>query len=159
MEQLKLRKANAQDELLLFCWANDPVVRANAFSTEAIALANHHRWYEKALGSANTQIYLLEKDDLPVGQVRLEEQDDEYIIDYSIDAAWRGHGYGLRILALVEECLTEGAILVGKVKKGNMPSRQVFLSLGYQEYMNDNREYVEYRKFVLCTGGGQGYSV
>lgn len=37
---------------------------------------------------------ILQRGDLPVGQVRVEHDAAKWKIDYSIDAAWRGHGYG-----------------------------------------------------------------
>ena len=153
MEQLKLRKANAQDELLLFCWANDPVVRANSFSTGDILLANHKQWYMRALNNPDVQIYIMERGDLPVGQVRTEMQNGMYVIGYSIDAAWRGCGYGRQILSLLEDNLPEHTVLAGRVKGENMASRSVFLSLGYKEEIMENCNYIEYRKSLVYSGG------
>ena len=100
-ENIFLRKAQKDDVLILFCWVNDPVVRQSAFCTDDISLNSHKRWFLQVLDSDKVQIFILQKGDLPIGQVRLELKNDEWIIDYRIDAAWRGHVYGREILQLL----------------------------------------------------------
>lgn len=91
---LWLREATLDDMILLFCWVNDPVVRQSAFYGNEISLTTHKRWFAEALMNDHVRIYILQRGDLPVGQVRVEHDDEKWMIDYSIDAAWRGHGYG-----------------------------------------------------------------
>ena len=149
-----LRKAQKDDVLMLFCWVNDPVVRQSAFCTDDISLNSHKRWFLQVLDSDKVQIFILQKGDLPIGQVRLELKNDEWFIDYSIDAAWRGHGYGREILQLLEEQMPEGTILVGEVKDANLASMKVFERLGYVKLCNSNSGIIKYRKCVVYTGGG-----
>lgn len=153
IENLYIREATIEDMMLLFCWVNDPVVRRSAFCADEIALAAHRKWFEHALADANTKIYILQRGELPVGQVRIEMQSSEWNIDYSVSAAWRGNGYGRKLLELLEGKVSGDACLLGEVKKENTSSQRVFEGLGYKKYMNKAKDIYEYRKHVVNTGG------
>ena len=62
---LKLRKVTPQDMDLLFCWANDDTVRANAFHTEKIPYENHIQWFEKMISDAAVYQNILYDGDVP----------------------------------------------------------------------------------------------
>lgn len=153
LKKLYLREATIEDMMLLFCWVNDPVVRRSAFCADEIALAAHRKWFEHALADANTKIYILQRGELPVGQVRIEMQSSEWNIDYSVSAAWRGNGYGRQLLMLLEAEISYGACLLGEVKSENISSQKVFEGLGYEKCMNNLKGIYEYRKRVMNTGG------
>lgn len=155
LSNLWLREATPDDMMLLFCWANDPVVRRGAFCTGEIAMADHRQWFERALSEEDIQIYILQRGDIPIGQVRIEANDYEWNIDYSIDAAWRGNGYGRMILYLLEKKVANGTYLLGKVKLENIASQKVFESLEYKKYVNEGNCIVEYRKCSSEHGGGE----
>lgn len=146
--ELCLRPAKAEDILLLFCWANDPVVRQNAFCTEEIAFAEHRKWFERALREECVRIYILQRGDLPVGQARVEYDGMAWRIDYSVDAAWRGNGYGRQLLRLLEAAVPAGACLLGEVRSENTASKKVFEELRYEKYMNTEKDISEYRKYI-----------
>lgn len=152
-----LRKARKYDLLVLFCWVNDPIVRQSAFSTEDIPFQSHKQWFLRSLNSDIRKIFILQKGDLPIGQVRLEQKNDEWFIDYSIDAAWRGRGYGTKILQLIEEKLPKDTVLVAEVKNTNILSQKVFESLGYERMYKKRDNIMIYKKHVLCTRGGHTY--
>lgn len=151
-----LRKAKKDDVLILFCWANDPVVRQSAFCMDDISWDSHKKWFYQALVSDAKQIFILQKGDLPIGQVRIELNINkgEWLIDYSIDAAWRRQGYGRKILYLLENKLPNGTFLLGQVKLENLPSQHVFEELGYVKKMKKASQFIEYRKNVKSNGGG-----
>lgn len=146
--KLRLRQATAEDMMLYFYWVNDPAVRAGAFQSATIDLATHHAWFEKALMDGNISMYILMADEIPVGQVRLTWEDDVVLIAYSVAKEYRGHGYGKKLLKLVEDKVPHGICLFGQVKKGNAASRRVFQSLGYEENFLDAKDCWEYRKRI-----------
>lgn len=152
-----LRNAQKEDILLLFCWVNDPIVRQSAFCTENITFRSHKQWFLQSLNSDVRQIFILQKGELPIGQVRLEQKNHEWFIDYSIDAAWRGRGYGTKILQLIEEKLSKGTVLVAEVKNTNIPSQKVFESLGYERMYNKRDNIMTYKKYISSTRGGYMY--
>ena len=107
MERITLRPAMSDDLLLLYHWANDPVVRGSAFNAEKISLDEHKLWFENCLADENIFIFILMLSDIPIGQVRLNKTDNFYIINYSIDINYRAQGYGKIILQLLENTLLD----------------------------------------------------
>lgn len=150
-----LRKATVEDMDLLFEWANDPVVRSNSFHSEPIPYESHKQWYADIMSDVNVLQFILMDDEIPVGQIRLNIEGTEAEIGYSIAAAYRGKGYGHRILKLiveeVEKNNPEIQTLVAKVKPDNTASKKLFESEGYE------MKYSCYTRKPLKICGG-GYS-
>lgn len=92
---LKLRKVTPQDMDLLFCWANDDTVRANAFHTEKIPYENHIQWFEKMMSDAAVYQYILYDGDVPIGQVRLADEDGDALMITVSRQRTGGKGMGL----------------------------------------------------------------
>ncbi len=149
MQSLSLRKATLEDKYLLYWWANDETVRSNAFSREYFSSNQHERWYKSALASDKVNIFVLVADNVPVGQVRLQYEDNGVcLIDYSIAVEHRGHGYGKKILQLMEQQIISGTTLLGQVVAGNTASHNVFQSLGYQAKHNEKMKCIDYYKKI-----------
>lgn len=151
MSEMTLREATPEDVDLVYKWANDPTVRANAFSTEPIPYDNHVAWYWGRLNNPDCHIYIgMSKEDKPVGIIRVEKQREEPevgMISYSVDAGMRGKGIGTRLLILIQDNLRDAklATLAGRVKPDNIASRKAFERAGFAE-SNRKTEYIEYRK-------------
>ncbi len=133
---LTARPACLADEALILRWANDPLVRQNAFNPDSIDGATHRAWFYKRLRNPETcQIYILETDrGIPIGQVRFERSDDTWEIDYGLAAEARGRGLGAPLLQTALQALRQsqrGALLFGRVKSDNLPSQKVFERLGF----------------------------
>ncbi len=156
MHPLSLRKATKADAEILFRWRNDPDARANSFHTEPIPYEEHIAWLETTLRNPAQEIYILCKTGTPVGQVRLSSENGTAAISYSIDAEYRGQGYGRAILRLAENlCAERGnpSTLCGYVKKQNIASQVIFEKLGYTRtedlrqnclyYVKDNLQKTE----------------
>ena len=66
---------------------------------------------------------------MPVGQVRLNIEKGEALIDYSIASEYRGRGLGYVIIELISEkvrCMKNVNSLVAHVKAANVASKRVF---------------------------------
>ncbi len=150
MDNLYLREATKNDVDLIFNWANDDDERRFSFNPQKIAYEDHCRWYEKKLNSDDTSIYVLMCDDTPVGQCRLDVEEQDALISYFIDKSYRNRGYGKRLLNLVADKVADDypmvSCLVAQVKTENIPSQKVFLSLGYTEEIFS--EYKEYKNML-----------
>lgn len=145
MKRYRLRKAEWQDKELLYRWRNDFAVRAASFQSTRISVAEHEAWLKEKLANSTSSIYILEIKGEPAGQVRLDRHDGEGHISYSISSSFRGQGYGKLLLQLLEnEVAKESMVLVGQVRKDNIASQVIFLSLGYKE--KETEEFFEYRK-------------
>lgn len=144
---LNARPACLDDEMLLLQWANDPLVRDNAFCPKTIDELDHRTWYYRRLRNPETcQIYILEtKLGTPIGQVRFEYCDGIYEIDYSLAAIARGRGLGAPLLRTAMSAFRqsrEGSWVIGRVKSGNFASRKVFESLGFSASAAEGGQFV-----------------
>ena len=149
---LQLRKASFADRDLLFGWANDDTVRANAFHTEKIPYEKHVVWFEKVMADASVYQYILCDDGLPVGQIRLNVEGDAALVDYSVAADRRGKGYGSEMLRMLLSQLSTERIprvtrIVGQVKHTNRASARAFENNGF--FKREFPEYAQYEKNIL----------
>lgn len=138
---ISLRSANYEDCTLLFKWANDSQVRKNAFSPNNIDLESHIKWYENKMNDENTRIFIVLKDNVEVGQIRVDISDNKGFIDYSIDKNYRGQGIGTEILQLIKLEITK-VNLIGYVKKENIASMKAFEKAGYEKI--EYGDFIEY---------------
>ena len=103
-EDISVRRACIQDGELLWKWANNHSVRANAFHADTIPRKEHIRWYQNKLNSADTLIWILEFDKEPVAQIRYDRVNpDTAEIDFSVAAGCRGIGLGTKALVLTSD--------------------------------------------------------
>lgn len=135
---LSLRRAKLEDAEFLFILRNDKTVRENSFQTNVIAYEQHLNWYKNKMQDEKTQIYILQINKQNTGQVRVDEENSDLEISYAICQEYRGKGYAKWMLGTLEKELRKvenniGKCLVGDVKKDNISSQKVFLSLGYIE--------------------------
>lgn len=139
-----LREATIDDALLLFNWVNDKDVRFNSINQETIIWINHIKWLESRLNSKDTFIYILTDGETNYGQIRIDNHNNWWAIDYSIDINNRGKGFGSLIVnLLIEKC--NNFNFKAFVKKSNLSSIHVFVKLGFNEVKGEleNMKYFE----------------
>jgi UDP-2,4-diacetamido-2,4,6-trideoxy-beta-L-altropyranose hydrolase len=134
-DKISVRNATHDDCELYWYWANDPLVRKNAFRQESIGWEDHQQWFTNKLADDDSILLLIESDQIPVGQVRFDYSGSFYTVDYSIAKQFRGLGLGKIILAKAIDLLRQepSFILVGDVKENNSASKKVFEQLGFIE--------------------------
>ena len=143
-----IREATLNDCKLLFTWANDREVRKKSISKDQILWDNHVKWFNEKIISAKSKIFILEIEGNPVGQIRYDLKDCEWVIDYSISAEMRGKGLG-KILVKLSLPYFEGQIIKALVIEDNIPSHNVFRTLGFYQTgtVKINSElYTEFKK-------------
>lgn len=130
-----LRKANERDVKLLFDWKNEKLCVRNSLSGREVSWEEHYTWFMQALKDKKRKIFILEADEQPVGQIRLDREKDMAVVSYSIAEEFRGQHLGREIL-----CLAERESVIWNIRKlkadvlsCNIPSQKLFLDLGYQE--------------------------
>lgn len=146
---LRARLARLDDEALILRWANDPLVRRNAFTTGTIDPATHRAWFRKRLRDLeNCRLYVVETESgLPVGQVRFDYSSEGWEITFSLDRLARGREVGVALIMAALEALRLGnsaVPVVGKAKRRNIPSQRLFEKIGFlrQEF---DQESILYR--------------
>jgi UDP-2,4-diacetamido-2,4,6-trideoxy-beta-L-altropyranose hydrolase len=135
-EQLGIREVRADDCLLLWEWANDPVVRVAAFRPDPIPWDAHVRWFASKLSDPNCRIFIvLDEHGRPAGQVRFERSgQSETVIAVSVSAPHRGQGLGTEAIrsACERYVRDSGAVeVIAFVKLQNGASVRAFEKAGF----------------------------
>ena len=132
---LRVEPAGAAHALLVWEWANDPVVRSNSFMTAPIPWDDHQAWWHRKLAAPDVRMWLLMDGDRPAGQIRYERRTaDVAEVSVSVAAAERGRGLGTAILRMTATLAFRElgvAELLGWVKVDNTPSVRAFERAGY----------------------------
>lgn len=138
---LHLRAATEQDAKLLFAWANDPIIRASAFSQDPIEWEGHESWFEHKLSDESCYIWIAEADHCPVGQIRFDCKGDYAEVDVHLSPDSRGKGYGSQLITLgIQKVLNETSVVAIKasVKQGNTASAKAFEKAGFVQTASDD---------------------
>ena len=134
-----LRPATPGDADILLEWANDPVTGSAGFHPRQITGDEHRAWLAARLASPVTRLFIGLADDAPVGQVRLERQEDGLVeISISVAPDARGRGLGGELLSLGIAAgrvapAFEGAGYVAYVRPANAASVALFRAAGFTE--------------------------
>lgn len=120
---------------ILFEWANDPIVRKNAFSNEAIQWSDHVNWFLDKLNDPNCLFFIFYLKSTPIGQIRIDFKDNEGIIDYSVASNHRGKGLGTALLKIISSIYPPhlSLPLKGIVKTSNVGSIKAFQFANFTE--------------------------
>jgi RimJ/RimL family protein N-acetyltransferase len=144
INKVYLRKADENDLLQTFQWANNQDVRKFSFSKENIEWSDHFNWFISKLKSNSCEYYILEKINEKIGSIRFDIDANGYaLISYLVDPAYHGKGYGKLILKLGIERLRakrrEVKRVYGYVQPSNIASIKIFEQLGFRKSTtNDN---------------------
>ena len=143
------RLVNERDEELLLEWANDPATRRNAFTEARISPEGHKVWLQARLNAPGCRMFILQTvDDIPVGQVRFDKEDQAWAISYSVAPVLRGRGLGAKVLEMALSSLaSEGhnGSIVARVKPANLASRRIFEKLGFA-LTSEDADTLEFRR-------------
>ena len=134
-DRIKLRPVLPEDCERVWKWANDDAVRAMSFSEAFIPWEEHVRWFQKRISRSYFSI-ALNRDDLPIGQVRFDQEETETVISVVVDRDWRHCGYGVTLIrAACEELFlhSDSTAIHAYVKPDNEASRRAFIKAGFKE--------------------------
>ncbi len=150
---IALRPVGEGDARQLWEWANDTLVRSVSFSRDPISWEDHLAWFATKRADASSRFYIgFDPDGDPLGQVRFDLQGAGAEVSVSLDARFRGRGYGSAlVLAGSRKVLGETGVarLDAYVKPGNEPSVHAFLNAGYQDAGRTMVRGHEALRFVL----------
>lgn len=139
-ERLWLRPAQQADARQIWSWANEPIVRAASFNSDAISWEDHRRWFEDRLSDPKTLILIgANKDDTPIGQVRFAVEADEATISVMVTGEQQGQGYGTALIDLGAAYLfhrTDVRVISAYIKVDNSASSRAFEKAGFT-YVSD----------------------
>lgn len=133
--QIHHRKAKLSDLDLYFEWTNDPATRSNSFNTQEVDYQGHTNWFTRKIEDKKALLLVFENEEnIPVGQIRIEQKTDENIIGISIDKNFRGLGLAVPMLTTAcEVFFTEfqAKNIHAYIKKTNLASLNSFKKAGF----------------------------
>lgn len=132
-----LRLVTEADAQLLWEWANEPVVRQMAFSTDPIAWGDHERWLKERLSDSATWLYIGSHPGSgePFGQVRFDVTGSEAEIDVSVARQQRHRGSGAALVrAASRRAFSDAEVtsLLARIRPENLASAAAFSDAGYR---------------------------
>lgn len=149
---LKIRRANENDLITCFDWANDPEVRAQSYNQSVISLEGHRAWFTGKLSDPNTFFYILERENKPVAQIRFQVANGEAVLGYLADKSIRSKGFGTSILGMgirrFVEDYRKPVRITGFVKNSNPASQRSFERLAFAGEPSDaNEDSIKYTMY------------
>lgn len=134
--QIHYRKAKLSDLDLYFAWTNDPATRSNSFNTQEVDYQEHTRWFSRKIDDKKALLLVFENEEnIPVGQIRIEQKTEENIIGISVDKTFRGLGLAVPMLTTAcEVFFTEfqAKNIHAYIKKTNLASLNSFRKAGFE---------------------------
>ncbi len=131
---MKTREADRQDIDLTYQWATDPLVRQNSYSSDAITIEGHRKWFLRKLEDNEALFIIMEVDGTPVGLVRFERNDTQFVIGITVAPDQRGKGYATKMLVegLKEYSLRWNKPVYAYIKVENVASVKAFQRAGFE---------------------------
>ena len=144
-----LKKVVESDCTILFQWANEKMVRKNSFNSDVITFEEHMDWLKKRLLSKNCYLHIFYLDKNPIGQVRIDVENEIGTISYSLDKDYRGQKLAIEMLRLLENEIYKSnmkiKVLIGYVKSENIASQKIFQRLQYESKIENGKfQYLKY---------------
>ena len=140
---ISIRLADLRDKDILYEWVNAKDSLCFKIETEdKISYKKHEKWFNQRLSDRNTYIWIIEKQNLSIGQLRFQKKEkDCYDVDIYIERKMRKQGLALKALNLAIAS-TKRKTLRAVVKKNNHNSFLFFSKAGFKIYA-ENNEYWE----------------
>lgn len=134
---LSFRKANENDTLLYFNWANDVTVRIQSFNSNTIDFQQHEIWFKSKIQDDTCLMLVFQNEENePVGQIRIQKENkNKAIIGVSIASNYRGKGYSSEMLEKASNYFfdtNKSYIINAFIKTDNLNSKYAFEKAGFQ---------------------------
>jgi UDP-2,4-diacetamido-2,4,6-trideoxy-beta-L-altropyranose hydrolase len=116
-------------------WRNDPVAVRFSTTGRTVTAEEHERWFAAIRrAESRTRLWIGEEDGVPVGQVRIDGDDEGGVVSIAVTAERRGRGIGTAMLrALLGEVSRDPATghLTAVVRPDNAGSLRAFQAAGF----------------------------
>ena len=134
-ETTTLRAVARADAKTLFDWVNSPDTRAVSLrSQEPVPWEHHLAWLDERLNDPDTAMWIAEKGDLPLGQVRLQYGESGLEVSIFVSTDARKLGVARYLLQQAKKRAAKrwpNKTLIARVKPDNQASLRLFEGVGY----------------------------
>ena len=137
MTPLVARRAATADADLLRAWRNDEETRRWSRSAEPVAVDQHAAWLTSTLADPARQLWVVERDGIPVATVRHDQiRPGRYEVSVTVAPDVRGQGVAGEALADAQRQLLavdpHARVLEAHVRTDNAASLRLFERAGYR---------------------------
>jgi L-amino acid N-acyltransferase YncA len=140
-----IRTAELSDLQDVFDWRTDSLSRSMSLSSEAVSLNEHIDWYQRRLKNPSTRMYIGLINDLKVGVVRFDfnEDTEQSEVSINLNPLLRGKGFGFSLLSksISKYKQSKDTTLIATVKKENDASFKIFTKCGFLNESEDDLCY------------------
>ena len=140
---ISFKKIKFQDKDILFKWSNLKSVRKNSLNDKKINYAEHIRWMNRYLNKDYKNFGKLVFVKKPIGLVRIDKKNKDYLISYLIAPKYRKKGYATKAVELFINDLKNVKKITAIVKNNNKASIKIFEKLNFKLVSKTNK----YHKF------------
>jgi len=141
---IKLRKLSIKDSDMIYQWRNDDLIVSLSSNQKKVNKKEHQSWIKASLENPKRIIYIIEKDNEPMGQIRFDKDIKQeklcYISIYLI-SGFKSRGYGKKALALAFDEIFNfwhDTTIQAKVRQENNTSKKFFLNLGFKKIIEND---------------------
>lgn len=122
-----LRKIKFEDWKLVLDWRNDPISVQYSITKEKIQEEPHKKWLKENI---HDNFFIAEVDKIPVGTIRGDLKNNEYVLSWSISPNHRGKGYGTLMLQKCIDILPKNNEIIAYILKENKASIKMAQKVG-----------------------------
>ena len=126
---LHMTPATLDDSTFLLALRNDPTVRAQSISHEAVSADAHQQWLTTALDDPALLIWVVWDGETPIGTLRLTKKGGVWEVSLALIPDFRGRGIGTWIIYQAHAY----SPLAAWVRADNPASIKAFLMNGFRE--------------------------
>lgn len=157
---IELRRVAPGDVDLIYRWRNDPFVVERSSSQRTVNWIEHVKWFEETLQSDHRFVMIVQKDRVPIGQVRFDRVDDRVcVISVYLCQEFTGRGYGVEAIRNGTEDilrLWDVEQVIACVRSENVGAQSAFRKAGYVEAKPGAYCPAEHRTFSFLQDRGSG---
>jgi SAM-dependent methyltransferase len=150
--KVKLRPMEWSDREIILEWRNSAFIIERSSSLKPVTAEEHSRWFGQVTSHPDILPYIIEVDEVPVGQVRLDLNRDENYCVITIYLIESFTGKGLGIMAIKQGCIFawkkwSNVNIVAHVRGDNVVGQSAFRKAGFKE--SKQFELVDHISFLL----------
>lgn len=132
-----VRRARAEDGIMLHAWRNDARTRRYFRDPSPLALSEHLQWFEAKLVDPASLLLIASKEGAPAGCIRFDLDGERAEVSIYLDPSLHGNGQGMGSAALraamawIFEMHSEVLRIDAEVHADNVASAKMFLNCDY----------------------------
>lgn len=152
MNDLMIRPAVIEDAPLLLSWVNSAdSLRWKQNTVGPVSSMEHKNWLRTRLADPSTKIWIIVKNSVDIGQIRLEKKTDFVYADIYLTPAARGNNNasaGLNIALEAFSVIDGDQRFCALVHVDNESSQKLFSRNGFKQIENENGDWLKFIRYA-----------